>query len=90
MVLVAVEVGKNSLAYWYSNAYLWAGLSNMKDQSVDWRMVGKADIAGALGSGAAVGVTALVTPVTAAVAAAVIVGGGLGASVTAGVLSWWG
>lgn len=75
IVLAAVDIGLNSLAYWHSNLDLWRELlGNSQKKWFSWRQVAAYDIAGAVGGAAA-------TAITGGGIAAGIVGGAVGSSV---------
>lgn len=75
IVLAAIEVGINSLTYWYENHDDWVELLALGEKRwFNWRQVAAYDIAGAIGGAA-------IAAITGGGIAAGIIGGAVGSSV---------
>jgi hypothetical protein len=104
VVLAAVEVGVNSLAYWHQNIDKWKALaakiegrnaSGKTGSIFSWKSVAKSDVSGAVGAAVGVGVISVVSgPPGWAAGGGAVLGGAVGASATNAVdqllASWLG
>ena len=87
-IISAIEIGKNSLTYWYDNSNDWQELAppntngrTNDDDWFSWKSVGKADVQGAVGAAVAVGTVAVVSgPPGWAAGGAAVAGGAVGTS----------
>jgi hypothetical protein len=105
IIILAIEVGVNSLSYWYENLDKWILLANGKEKSnppkhkptpskqvsksFDWKQVGKVDVATGVGAAAGTGVAYLFGPVGWGVFGAATTGGAVAGSVTDVILQLW-
>lgn len=83
IAIVAVEIAKSSLTYWYNNEYIWRDLVDMesKERWFNWKSVGREDVKGAVAGATGVGVASVVSgPPGWAAGTATVVGSSAGAS----------
>jgi hypothetical protein len=89
IVIVAVEMAKASMSYWYNNHAKWENLVSAKG-GFSWKDVGRADVTGVVNGAVTVGVISAVTGPPGWVAGgAGIVGAGLAGSVGEAVGQLW-
>ncbi len=92
IAIVASEIAKASLSYWYENQYKWEMIfdSQSKGKWINWKTVGKEDVKGAIVGATVVGAAASVTgPPGWAAGATAVAGTAVGASLAEATDQIW-
>lgn len=92
LILMAIEIGVNSLTYWHTNFDRWIALFETPNKAAnpdDWKQLGKADINAGVSTAAGIGIARCFGPVGWKVWAAGTLGGALAGSVNDALNRIW-